>query len=100
MSEPESEQTPDLAAQLFGPKAEPEPRSEAKAEADEAATAPKPTEVEGAAQKPANPPVDPAQAHNALLSYLFRGGARREADERFLQSLHPPTSKESKEDGE
>ena len=51
------------------------------------------TENEAKSNRATTLRTDAARAHNELLSDLLRhgGAAKREADERFFRTLHPPT---------
>ena len=75
----EQELTPEIASRLYGPQPVPEPE---------------PSELESKAEpSEADREHDAARAHNEFHAALFRQGdaAKREADERFLRAMHPPT---------
>jgi hypothetical protein len=81
----EQEAAKDFARKLFGPRREQELEDEPGPSTDE-------TEAKAEPGPRAEPIEDPEQAHNRFIGDLLGGGgAKREADEQFLCSMHPPT---------
>jgi hypothetical protein len=82
----EREGTPEDFARMFGRQPEPE-QSESETDSTEAEAEPSEGKRVEADQE-----HDAARAHNEFLTELFRGSAeKREADEKFFRSMHPPT---------
>jgi hypothetical protein len=89
----------DFARQLFGSPPE-EPKDEPEPTNDKAKEPESKVEAESTEPEPADPST-PEERHNQFLTAMFRGSpAKREADEQFFRTMHPPAAEKGKEAGE